>query len=72
MDSMVFGVMAWGGPFGLGFILVSIGAMVLMLAKASEISERTKRKRLNYEKKDDDTDKDKKEDKKPGEGAEEQ
>jgi len=36
------GQMDWGSPFGIGFFLVCIGAMVYLLSKADEISKRTK------------------------------
>ena len=35
-------VFFWSGPIGLGIGLVLIGVFVLLLAKANEISKRTK------------------------------
>jgi hypothetical protein len=35
-------VLFWTGPIGVGFFLVSLGAMICLLAKADEISKRSK------------------------------
>jgi uncharacterized membrane protein len=35
-------VLFWSGPIGVGFFLVCLGAMILMLAKADELSKRSK------------------------------
>ena len=34
--------MDWGSPFGIGFFLVCIGAMVYLLSKADEKSKHTR------------------------------
>ncbi|MFH1031203.1 MAG: hypothetical protein V1767_01330 [Chloroflexota bacterium] len=35
-------VFYWTGPIGVGIFLLCLGAMILFLAKADEISKRTK------------------------------
>jgi hypothetical protein len=35
-------VLFWTGPIGVGFFLMSLGVMICLLAKADEISKRTK------------------------------
>ena len=35
-------VLFWTGPVGVGFFLASLGLMIFLLAKADEISKRTK------------------------------
>ena len=35
-------VLFWTGPIGVGIFLVCLGAMLYLLAKADEISKRTK------------------------------
>ena len=35
-------VLGWGSPIGIGLFLVLLGSMILLLAKADEISKRTK------------------------------
>jgi len=52
MDDTVFRLFFWTGPIGIGFFLISIGAMLLMLAKAEEIDQRAKRLKQKHEKKD--------------------
>ena len=48
--------MDWGSPFGLGFFLVSLGAMVYLFTKADEVSKRAKafakEKGLDWKKKE--------------------
>ena len=40
MDLML--VLGWGSPIGIGAFLVLLGLMIFLLAKADEISKRTK------------------------------
>lgn len=35
-------VLFWTGPIGVGFFLLCLGVMICLLAKADEISKRTK------------------------------
>ena len=42
MDDTLFLILFWSGPIGLGIGLALIGTFVLLLAKADEISKRTK------------------------------
>ena len=35
-------VLGWGSPIGIGIFLVLLGSMIFLLAKADEISKRTK------------------------------
>jgi len=42
MADTLFLILFWSGPIGLGIGLVLIGTFVLLLAKADEISKRTK------------------------------
>ena len=35
-------VLFWTGPIGIGIFLLCLGAMIYLLAKADEISKRTK------------------------------
>ncbi len=35
-------VLFWTGPIGVGIFLVCLGAMIYLIAKADEISKRTK------------------------------
>ncbi len=37
----------WTGPIGIGIFLVCLGAMIFLLAKADEVSKRTKRENKN-------------------------
>ena len=41
MESL-FVVTGWGSPVGIGIFLVCLGAMIWLIAKADEISKRTK------------------------------
>ena len=41
MDNLFF-VLFWSGPIGLGIFLALLGTFILLLAKADEISKRTK------------------------------
>ena len=40
MDLML--ILGWGSPIGIGAFLVLLGLMIFLLAKADEISKRTK------------------------------
>ena len=42
MSSTLFLLLFWSGPIGLGIGLALIGTFILLLAKADEISKRTK------------------------------
>jgi len=42
MDDTLFLLLFWSGPIGLGIGLTLIGTFVFLLAKANEISKRTK------------------------------
>ena len=42
MEDTLFVLLFWSGPIGLGIGLALIGTFVLLLAKADEISKRTK------------------------------
>jgi hypothetical protein len=42
MADTLFLILFWSGPIGLGIGLALIGTFVLLLAKADEISKRTK------------------------------
>ena len=42
MEDALFLILFWSGPIGLGVGLTLIGIFVLLLAKADEISKRTK------------------------------
>jgi hypothetical protein len=35
-------VLGWGSPIGIGIFLVLLGSMIFLIAKADEISKRTK------------------------------
>jgi len=41
MESL-FLILGWPGPVGVGIFLVCLGTMIWLLAKADEISKRTK------------------------------
>jgi hypothetical protein len=41
MESL-FLIIGWPGPIGVGIFLVCLGTMIWLLAKADEISKRTK------------------------------
>ena len=41
MDNLML-VLGWGSPIGIGIFLVLLGFMIFLLAKADEISKRTK------------------------------
>ncbi len=36
-------ILGWGSPIGVGIFLVLLGTMIFMLAKADQVSKRTKR-----------------------------
>ena len=36
-------VLFWSGPIGLGVFFAGLGAMIFLLAKADEVSKRTKK-----------------------------
>ena len=38
----LFLILGWPGPIGLGIFLVCLGTMIWLIAKADEISKRTK------------------------------
>ena len=38
----LFVIIGWGAPVGIGIFLVCLGTMIWLLAKADEISKRTK------------------------------
>jgi hypothetical protein len=38
----LFLIIGWGAPVGIGIFLVCLGTMIWLLAKADEISKRTK------------------------------
>jgi hypothetical protein len=38
----LFLILFWSGPIGLGIFLVCLGTMIWLLAKADEISKRTR------------------------------
>ena len=40
MDWML--MLGWGSPIGIGIFLVLLGLMIFLLAKADEVSKRTK------------------------------
>ncbi len=42
MENTLFLLLFWSGPIGIGIFLVCLGAMLYLLAKADEISKRTK------------------------------
>ncbi len=42
MEGGLFLVLGWGSPVGIGIFLVLLASMVFLLAKADEISKRTK------------------------------
>ena len=42
MEDTLFLLLFWSGPIGLGIGLTLIGTFVLLIAKADEISKRTK------------------------------
>ena len=42
MADTLFLLLFWTGPIGIGIFLVCLGAMLYLLAKAGEISKRTK------------------------------
>ena len=42
MENTLFLVLFWSGPIGVGIFLVCLGAMLYLLARASEIDQRTK------------------------------
>ena len=35
-------VLGWGSPIGIGIFLVLLGSMIFLIAKADEVSKRTK------------------------------
>jgi hypothetical protein len=39
---ILFLILGWSGPIGIGIFLVCLGAMLYLLAKADEINKRTK------------------------------
>jgi len=39
---ILFLILGWSGPIGIGVFLVCLGAMIYLLSKADEISKRTK------------------------------
>ena len=39
---ILFLILGWSGPIGIGIFLVCLGAMLYLLTKADEISKRTK------------------------------
>jgi len=43
MADTLFLILYWTGPIGIGIFLVCLGTMIFLLAKADEISKRTKR-----------------------------
>ena len=38
----LFLILGWSGPIGVGIFLVCLGTMIWLIAKADEISKRTK------------------------------
>ena len=42
MAGDLFLVLGWGSPIGIGIFLALLGSMIFLLAKADEISKRTK------------------------------
>lgn len=42
MENTLFLLLFWTGPIGIGFFLICLGGMVCLLAKAGEISQRTR------------------------------
>ena len=42
MAGDLFLVLGWGSPIGIGIFLVLLASMIFLLAKADEISKRTK------------------------------
>ena len=42
MENTLFLLLFWSGPIGVGIFLVCLGAMLYLIAKADEISKRTK------------------------------
>ena len=42
MAGDLFLVLGWGAPIGIGIFLICLGVMIYMIAKADEISKRTK------------------------------
>ena len=42
MGDTLFLILFWSGPIGLGAFLALLGVFILLLAKADEISKRTK------------------------------
>jgi uncharacterized membrane protein YbaN (DUF454 family) len=42
MEGGLFLILGWGSPVGTGIFLVLLASMVFLLAKADEISKRTK------------------------------
>ena len=42
MEDTLFLLLYWSGPIGIGIFLVCLGVMLWLLAKADEISKRTK------------------------------
>jgi hypothetical protein len=38
----LFAIVGWGSPMGIGILLVCLGTMIWLLAKADEIGKRTK------------------------------
>jgi len=43
MEGSLFLLFYWSGPIGIGFFLVCLGAMLYLLAKASEVEFRVKK-----------------------------
>jgi hypothetical protein len=39
-------ILGWGSPIGIGIFLVLLGTMIFMIAKADQVSKRTKRENL--------------------------
>jgi len=42
MAGDLFLVLGWGSPIGIGIFLALLGSMIFLLAKANEITKRTK------------------------------
>ena len=50
MSGTLFLLLYWTGPIGIGIFLVCLGGMLCLIAKANEISKRTKEKGLEKKK----------------------
>ena len=48
---LLFTVLFWSGPIGLGIFLALLGVFIWLLAKADEISKRTKAREKELEQK---------------------